>query len=112
MSGIIKGGLVDARKMRNEIAREQLRASYQRCIEKISNLFPTPVYTEEQQDEMCDFVIENRSQLMEMGYQNSQGFINMFLQMIDNLVSKENISHTEAFVIVMRASYRFINNNN
>ena len=49
---------------------------------------------------------------MEMGYQNSQGFINMFLQMIDNLVSKENISHTEAFVIVMRASYRFINNNN
>jgi hypothetical protein len=112
-----KGGLVDMQKMKREIseqlaveeAQRQAEEAYQRCLNKITDYFPSPQYTDNQRDEICVFVAENRSRIIEMGFDETKNFLNMFLEMVNNLVEREGITHQLAFGVVMRASDRFVN---
>ena len=113
-----KGGLVDARKMRDEIqhqihmerAQEALERSIQECISKMTARFPIEDYTDKQREEICLFIIESRPQLLDLGYQTSSKFIDMFFEMMNMVLSKGE-AHTkeQAFNIVMAASYRLVN---
>lgn len=95
---------------RAEIERmnETVRKAYQLCIEGIGTFLPQDKFDDEQRVMVCQFVIEHHNLLLENGFSDTRSFATMFTQMVDNLMEKEDVSQEEAFLVVMRASYRMI----
>lgn len=110
-----KGGInpqlsKDIRRELAEIERmnQTVRHAYQVCIEGISTYLPTDNFNDEQRVTVCQFVIEHHHLLVENGFPDTRSFATMFTQMVDNLMEKEDVSQEQAFLVVMRASYRMI----
>ena len=113
-----KGGINPqlARDIRLEMAEraelERMNATvqqaYQLCIEGIGTFLPTDKFSDEQRVMICQFVIEHHPLLVDNGFPDTRTFATMFTQMVDNLIEKEDVSQEQAFLVVMRASYRMI----
>jgi len=111
-----KGGLVDNKKLQQEIAQQiahelQLDVvdrAYALCLEKIVVYLPRNKYSEENRIKLCQFLVEYRDDLVRMGYNDTSKFLIMFTEMMNKLIENEGISPDQAFTVVFRASERFI----
>ena len=103
-----KGGLIDMQKFYNEMAEAQVEQAFQECIQKTEEFLPYGTYNDQQREEICDFIIENRDKLINKGYKDTRDFLKMFSEMVNNLIKRENISHEIAFRVVMNASARLV----
>lgn len=103
-----KGGLIDMQKFYKEMIEIQLQEALDVCLQKTEEFLPYTKYSDAQREEVCDFIIENRDQLLNHGYKDTRDFLKMFVEMINNLIERENISLDIAFGVVMRASARLI----
>jgi len=110
-----KGGLVDNKKLQREIARqiaiEQAQQiidrAFNRCLEEIVNYLPHEHFTDNQRNELCEFIVENREKLGEMGY-DTHKFLSMFQEMMNKIIENEGINTEKAFLVVFNASKRFV----
>ena len=90
-----------------ERMREILTRAYNKCVEKMGEYLPSPEYSQEEHQEVARFVVENRQQLIDNGY-DIKFFLNMFAEMVTKMKKQENATHETAFNAVLRASYRLI----
>jgi len=111
-----KGGLINDKLLKREIARqiaiehaeEVIQRAFNRCLDEIVNYLPRDQYTDEHRNELCQFLVENREDLVRIGYDDTSKFLSMFSEMLNNLIQKEDITPDQAFTVVFRASQRFI----
>lgn len=90
-----------------ERAREILQRAYNKCVEKMGEYLPSPEYSQKEHQEVALFVVENRQQLIDNGY-DIKFFLNMFGEMVTKMKKQKDVTHEMAFKAVMRASYRLI----
>tara|TARA_A100001015_G_C14858576_1_gene659409 strand:- start:484 stop:849 length:366 start_codon:yes stop_codon:yes gene_type:complete len=95
---------------RAELERMQatIQKAYELCVEGIGTFLPPSIYDNDQRSTICEFIVENREDLIENGFPDTHAFATMFSQMVDNLMEKKDVSQEKAFLVVMRASYRMI----
>ena len=91
-----------------EHAEEVIQRAFNRCLDEIVNYLPRDQYTDEHRNELCQFLVENREDLVRIGYDDTSKFLSMFSEMLNNLIQKEDITPDQAFTVVFRASQRFI----
>lgn len=103
-----KGGLIDMHKFYNEMAEAQLQEAFQECIQKTEEFLPYGTYTDDQREELCHFIIENRDKLINNGYKDTRDFLKMFSEMLKQRINSQTISHEIAFRVVMNASARLV----
>ena len=111
-----KGGLVNQKHLSQQIAQqialeraqEVIDRAYVRCLEEIVQYLPRNKYTDEERQQLCQFIVENRDDLIRLGYDDTSKFLDMFVEMMNKLIDTQGVEPSQAFIVVFRASERFI----
>lgn len=110
------GGLVNQKHLSKQIAeeialeraQELVDRAYMRCLEEISHYLPHDKYTNEERQQLCQFIVENRDDFIRIGYEDMSRFLNMFAEMLNKVIDTQGVEPSQAFIVVFRASERFI----
>jgi hypothetical protein len=111
-----KGGLVNQKHLSQQIAeqialeraQELVDRAYGRCLEEIVQYLPRDKYTDEERQQLCQFIVENRDDFIRIGYEDTSKFLTMFAEMMNKLIDTQGVEPSQAFIVVFRASERFI----
>ena len=111
-----KGGLVNQKHLSHQIAQqitldraqELVDRAYARCLEEMGQYLPVSKYTDNEREQLCEFIVENREDLIKIGYDDTSKFLKMFTEMMNNLIDTQGVQPNQAFTAVLRASRRFI----
>ena len=111
-----KGGLVNQKHLSQQIAQqialeraqEVIDRAYVRCLEEIVQYLPRDKYTDEERQQLCELIVENRDDFIRIGYEDISRFLNMFVEMMNKLIDTQGVEPSQAFIVVFRASERFI----
>lgn len=104
-------GLIGPGEQKRMIAIQEMRDLAERvhnvCIEQIQNYLPPAEFSRQEQEDVCNFVVEHNEQLSEKRY-DTKFFLSMFAEMVDKLKTTQDVGDNDAFTLVMRASMRLI----